>query len=227
MEENIKVMPYFMIYTADFKVLKDKLSDKEIVEILNAISDLCLYAETDFVPSNKFQEIWFNKLKDDFLKNLAKYKTCIANGSKGGRPKKPKENPKETQEKPIGFLQVIPKQNPDETNKIKENKIKENIIKNNSEYINNTHTSYGEFDNVYLTERQKNEFDCLVLNKEVANNIINELSENIASNREKIFNEEYPDMHFIRLKKYWQNYKKRPKDIKVTSEDIHRLVYGE
>lgn len=93
------------------------------------------------------------------------------------------ENPIKTQEKPIGSC-----------------------------WVNNTHTSYGEFNNVYLTERQKNEFDCLVLNKEVANNIIDELSENIASNREKIFNEEYPDMHFIRLKKYWQNYKKRPKE---------------
>ena len=139
MTEEIKVMPYFMVYASDFKTLKDKLTEKEIVEMLDAISDLCLYAETDFEPKTKFQKIWFQKLKDDFLKNFGKYKTCIENGRKGGRPpKNPTQNPIETQTKPIGYLWDKPKQNPDETNKIKENKIKENKKEENikEDYIN-------------------------------------------------------------------------------------------
>ena len=89
-DENIKIMPYFMIYAADFKVLRDKLNNDEIIEMLNAISDLCLYAETDFLPKTNFQNIWFGKIKDDFLKNLGRYKTSVKNGQKGGRPKKDK-----------------------------------------------------------------------------------------------------------------------------------------
>ena len=129
MEGNeINIIPYFNIYTSDFKVFKEKLSNQEIVEILDAISDLCLYAETDYEPKNKYQAIWFNKLKNDFDKNLSRYKSCVSNGKKGGRPKK--NNPDETQEKPIGFLGA----NPDETQteSIEYNKIEYNKIKNNN-----------------------------------------------------------------------------------------------
>lgn len=105
---------------------------------------------------------------------------------------------------------------------IKENlntPIKENF-KDNNTVINNTlnnnihiseHKSYGEYHNVYLTDKQKNAFECLVMNKEKAAEIIDSLSASIASNRDKVFDENFPEMHFIRLKVYWQNYKKRPK----------------
>lgn len=130
MEENeINIIPYFNVYTADFKVFKEKLSNQEIVEILNAISDLCLYAETDYKPKTKYQAIWFNKLKNDFDKNLSRYKSCVTNGKKGGRPRK--INPDETQEKPMGFLGVNPNETQPESikyNKIEYNKIKKNNI---------------------------------------------------------------------------------------------------
>lgn len=126
--KEINIIPYFNVYTSDFKVFKEKLSNQEIVEILNAISDLCLYAETDYEPKTKYQAIWFNKLKNDFDKNLSRYKSCVTNGKKGGRPKK--INTDETQEKPMGFLGVNP--NETQTESIKYNKIEYNKIKKNN-----------------------------------------------------------------------------------------------
>ena len=120
MDEEIRTIPYFLVYVADFKALRHKLSNDEIIEILDAISDLCLYGETDYIPQNRFQQVWFEKLQTSFIKNLAKYKTCVENGKKGGRPPK-------TQEKPNGFVSVIANENPDETqgkpNKNKNKKI--------------------------------------------------------------------------------------------------------
>jgi len=94
--------------------------------------------------------------------------------------------------------------------------------------FNKDFSSYGEYGNVYLTDSQLREFECFVGDKAKANEIINDFSENIASNREKIFNPDFPQMHFIRLKKYWMNYKKRPqKNESISNEEIVARVFAE
>ena len=49
------------------------------------------------------------------------------------------------------------------------------------------------------------------MDKKTAEHIINNLSENIACKKEQIYDEQYPEMHLLRLKRYWQNYRTRPK----------------
>jgi hypothetical protein len=200
-EEKIKIMPYYMVYAADFKVLRDKLSNDDIVTLLNAISDLCLYGETDYTPATKFQEIWFGKFKDDFLKSLKKYKTSVENGKLGGRPKK-------TQEKPTGFVQDNPEHNPTETQgeTIKENKIKENKRKEIVEVEN----FYGEYSNVYLTKKNYGKLLSMTLSQDLLNELIINLDENIGCGKEKPYDDNLKDAHFIRLKAYLKHRRQNP-----------------
>lgn len=155
LNNEVIVVPYFMVYTSDFKVIKEKLNDKQIVQLFNAISDLCLYGETDFVAENKFQAIWFEKLKKDFGKNLNKYKSCINNGKKGGRPK--------TEEKPIGFSSDNPEETqtkPKEKKRKEKNKIENNIIENKEEN-NNIESNFlfelGQLPNKQEEQKKKQE----------------------------------------------------------------------
>ena len=65
----------------------------------------------------------------------------------------------------------------------------------------------GEYANVHLTAIQYAKFVQTVGKKEVADELINDLSENIASKRDKSppFDEAFPDMHLAILNKYWKN----------------------
>ena len=65
---------------------------------------------------------------------------------------------------------------------------------------------YGEYCNVHLTKRQ---YDLLlneILDKSKLDELIGELSENIACNNGKAppYDEKKPDMHFAILRKYWR-----------------------
>lgn len=132
-------IPYYIVYASEYIVFRSKLTTDEIIEVFDAVADVCLFGNNDFKSSNKYQQRFFDKILNDLEKNAKKYISCIENGKKGGRPKK-NNNPNETQQKPIGYendnpdkTQPEPRPNPDETNKIKYNKIEYNIIENNKE----------------------------------------------------------------------------------------------
>lgn len=76
----------------------------------------------------------------------------------------------------------------------------ENFIKKNPDF-----KFRGEYKNVGLTDRQYNDLSVMIMNKKKLDQYIEELSEKIAekTDNEKKFDFDYPDMHKIRLKKYW------------------------
>ena len=66
---------------------------------------------------------------------------------------------------------------------------------------------HGEYSNVYLSPIQYAKLVQYVGKKEVADELIEDLSSNIASKRENAppYDEEFPDMHLAKLKAYWKH----------------------
>ena len=71
----------------------------------------------------------------------------------------------------------------------------------------------GVYSNVYLSKEQYGTLTQLMGGEELLSVFINELSENIASKREAVFDEKYPKMHFIRLRKYFKAHQNKPKGV--------------
>ena len=66
-------------------------------------------------------------------------------------------------------------------------------------------SSYGEYDNVYLTQMQRNKVDTLTMDKQAAIDLINELSRNIVRDKtgKLVFDWSNPNMHIAELEAYW------------------------
>lgn len=77
---------------------------------------------------------------------------------------------------------------------------------------------YGEYKNVFLSNERKKELEVLFASKKGLNKLIESLSENIASGKEQAYTAELPDAHYIRLKKYYEYWRKHPNKFKETSE---------
>ena len=88
--------PKISFFAEDFSLIKQYLKADEIVEILSALQDLCIFGETNYQPKNSKQQYCWGKLKDEFDKDLTAYQAAVKNGKKGGRPsnKNPEQNPK-------------------------------------------------------------------------------------------------------------------------------------
>ena len=100
--------PKISFFAEDFSLIKQYLKADEIVEILSALQDLCIFGETNYQPKNSKQQYCWGKLKNEFDKDLTAYQAAVKNGKKGGRPsnKNPEQNPKHNPEQ-------NPKHNPD------------------------------------------------------------------------------------------------------------------
>lgn len=61
---------------------------------------------------------------------------------------------------------------------------------------------YGQYNNVYLSNQQRGALLTQMGSEKLLATLVDELSENIASKTEKVFDEQYPNMHYIRLVKY-------------------------
>lgn len=81
-------MQYFNIFAEDFELMKAKLSSDEIVDIMSALSELCLWGECSYTPQTPKQKYFWDKLKSKLDKDLSSYNASVENGKKGGRPKK-------------------------------------------------------------------------------------------------------------------------------------------
>lgn len=92
MVEQDRTVPYFNLYASDFLAYKSKLTDAEMIEVLQAICDICLFGDSDFNSDKLFQKRYFEKIKNDLSRNAKKYSASVENGKKGGRPKKKPEN---------------------------------------------------------------------------------------------------------------------------------------
>ena len=196
----------FVLYSKYWDILKD-LPNEDMGILFKTILKYQATKEIDELPANL--KIAFNFIKNQFDLDDKKYQELCekqkANGLKGGRPKTPK-NPKN----PMVFSETQKSLKEKEKEKGKEKEKEKEKEKDKECVINTTPHTFGSFQNVYLTDKQKKEFDCLVMDKKTADEIINNLSENIACKKEQIYDDQYPDMHLLRLKKYWQYYRSRP-----------------
>lgn len=80
---------------------------------------------------------------------------------------------------------------------------------------------YGEYSNVHLTKNQYGKLLSMMLSKELLQEIIDELSANIAAKREKAlpYDENFPEMHFVACKKYWDFRRQNPEKFRKVKEN--------
>ena len=57
---------YFSIFADDFKLMKTELSAEEILDMMSALSDMCMWGETDYKPTSAKQIYFWEKLKGKF-----------------------------------------------------------------------------------------------------------------------------------------------------------------
>lgn len=102
--------------------------------------------------------------------------------------------------------ELIMKNNEEEVGKKNSPTTSSEYSEENSSRLADIENWYGEYGNVHLTKHQYDKLYALVLSKEHLTNLINQLSENIASKKEKAkpYDEKFPNMHYIALKKYFQ-----------------------
>lgn len=92
--------------------------------------------------------------------------------------------------------------------KNKEEEVVEDVQEKNSQCDSSLSLNewFGEYRNVHLTKTQYGQLLSMVANKAFLDEIINDLSSNIAQKQAKapIYDENYPHMHFVIIKKYWK-----------------------
>lgn len=102
MENN--TIPYFIVYSGEFKVFRGKLTEDEILKVFDKLSDISVLGMSDIEFTNEFQQLYFDKLLVHYEKNLKAYKAKVENGKKGGRPPKNTILPINPQNTPSGSL---------------------------------------------------------------------------------------------------------------------------
>ena len=100
--ETINI-PYFKSYATDLITYQLRLRPEEMMKAQTAIAEICLYGETDYIPTGNIEKMYFEKMHDDLKVSINTYKRSVENGKKGGRPK--------TSKKPIGYSEGKPELN--------------------------------------------------------------------------------------------------------------------
>lgn len=87
----------FVFYESFYQAIKDLNNDIK-AEFVTALCEYCLYDnEIELQP---FTKALFVAVKPTIDNTLKRYYASVENGKKGGRPKKPNDNPTKTQQKP-------------------------------------------------------------------------------------------------------------------------------
>ncbi len=76
---------YFSIYADKFALMKSQLSADEIIEMLQALSELCMWEETDYVPQTKKQSYFWELLKSKFDDDEELYNQRSRAGKEGAK----------------------------------------------------------------------------------------------------------------------------------------------
>lgn len=129
------------IFLKTFNESIEDLDPQDKCIMYEAIINYGLYSIEPDLPKGYLKSIW-KLISSTIDVTSKKYDASVENGKKGGRPKKPKNNPTETQEKP--------NENPTETlkeNKIELNKIELNKNKNKIKETKKENKLYGEYMN--------------------------------------------------------------------------------
>lgn len=172
------------------------------MQIRTALKNLELTNEITIEPTRKYSIITINKY-NEYQNNYSINNQQITN------------------EQPYGNQQVTTNNNEKNDNKginITTTTTEEKFIQKNPDF-----KFRGEYKNVGLTDRQYNDLAVMILNKKKLDQYIEELSEKIAekTDSEKRFDFDYPDMHKVRLKKYWiadKNKSRKPSSSKTSTQ---------
>lgn len=101
--EKISI-PYYVVYASDYIVFRSKLSPDEVVKVLDAIANICLFGESSFETDNAYEQKFFNRLVAVLEKNKTKYTASVENGKRGGRPRKSGKKNDEDWEEMLKFF---------------------------------------------------------------------------------------------------------------------------
>ena len=210
----------FIFYDSFLNAL-DELESEIELEIYRAITHYALRNEEPQLTG--VAKAVFHLIKPQIDANNKRYE----DGKKGGRPKN--ENKKTSgfeNKKTSGFENKKPlvlkndeieKPNVNVNDNVNDN-VNENVNENENvkceainthahdEVFSNSNEWFGEFANVHLTKRQYDLLINEILDKDKLNELIGELSENIACNTGKAppYDDKSPDMHYAILRKYWR-----------------------
>lgn len=137
-------------------------------------------------------------------------KTCyikFLNGNKGKdygiNGGAPKGNQNALKKQPQNNGKTTPDIEEEYRYKNKEEEVEEEVDIKKAE---NAKNFYGEYGNVFLTRKNYDTLLTCILDENILNELINELSSVIAqkNDRYKPYDEHYPDAHFIHLKNFWK-----------------------
>lgn len=106
--------------------------------------------------------------------------------------------------------------------------------KDNKEYIEEEESAdeilknwYGsEYKNVHLTDTEYQKLLALTMSEKALNLIIEDFSQRIAERKEENWTPESPQIHYARLKKYWEYRRKHPEKFKNTAAEPQVPFYS-
>lgn len=198
----------------DLEMMSFKIGAEVTIHDLEAFKERIVFLKdnTLFIP--KFVEFQYGKLNPEkskvhksVVKELNKYSidTLSIGYEKGIDTLKDKEKDKE-KVKVINSQQGRVVNIDDSTLYLNEKEKEKEKLKKEKESsdLKNWH---GEYSNVYLSPIQYAKLVQYVGKKEIVDELIEDLSSNIASKRENAppYDEEFPDMHLAKLKAYWKH----------------------
>lgn len=162
-----------------------------VSQIRTAINKLKLTNEIAYETTSKYSIITIKKW-DEYQTNDMQNDKPITNES-------------QTDDKQIAT-------NKNEKNEKNEKNILEEVVVSENENF------YGEYYNVFLTDKHYKDLEVLIMSKNKLNEIINDLSVNIETGKENKYSSDLPNAHYERIKAYFNYRKKNPKNF-VTEPD--------
>lgn len=86
---------------------------------------------------------------------------------------------------------------------------------------------YGsEYKNVHLTDKEYQKLLGITLSEKALNLLIEDLSQKIAEGKEKNWSQETPNIHYARLKAYWNYRRKNPDKFREKHSEPQESIYS-
>lgn len=221
-EENVeKNRESFIFYRSFFEAIEE-LDDKKRLKMYDSISKLALKNEETEDLKGICKQL-FTLIRPQISANNKRYE----DGKKGGRPKQ-EITTGYSQKKPNKNVNVNEKVNVNVEGECKGETDDENISPpaptisddlNIEEFKADLKNWHGSLANVHLTEKQHADLLAITQSTQGLSLAIEQLSENIAAKNDKAqpYDEGFPDMHFIAVKRYWTYIRKNPDKFKHTT----------
>ena len=150
-----------------------------------------------------------NKLKSTSeitIETTSEYSIITINNWDSYQPNNQPLNQQITNEQPTNNQRVTTTNKDNKENK--ENNIEEEEEESTAEILKNWYGS--EYKNVHLTDKEYQKLLGITLSEKALNLLIEDLSQKIAEGKEKNWSQETPNIHYARLKAYWNYRRKNP-----------------